>query len=72
MKNTIRPAEFAAVTAVDVTLLLGCDAVKFGIVKARAVAIFRGWLVADVKCLCHLAAYSDARSDHSEVIESGL
>ena len=42
MKKTIRPAEFAAVTTVDVTLLLGCDAVKFGIVKACAVAIFRG------------------------------
>ena len=46
IENTIRPAEFAAVIAVDVTLLLGCDAVKFGIVKARAVAICRGgWLM---------------------------
>jgi hypothetical protein len=42
MKNTICPAEFAALIAVDVTLLLGCDAMKFGIVKARAAFIFRG------------------------------
>jgi hypothetical protein len=42
-KNAIRPAEFAALTAADVTLLLGCDAVMFGIVKARAAPVFRGW-----------------------------
>ena len=43
MKNAILPAEFAALIAADVTLLLGCDAVKFGVVKARAASVFRAW-----------------------------